>query len=79
MFNAYWEALTFEVPRSDIRPYGWQRCVDTALSSPDDFRTLDEAPPVREGFYCVQPRSCAVLASPWAPAAVEIMADGSNR
>jgi isoamylase len=75
MFNAYWEPLTFEVPRGGARPYGWQRCVDTALSSPDDFRSLDEAPPVTDGFYCVQPRSCAVLASLWAPAEAAIKAE----
>jgi glycogen operon protein len=75
MFNAYCEPLTFEVPRGGARPYGWQRCVDTALSSPDDFRTLDEAPPVVDGSYCVQPRSCVVLASPWAPAEAAIMAE----
>jgi glycogen operon protein len=75
MFNAYWEPLTFEVPRGGARPYGWQRCVDTALPSPEDFCALDEAPPVADGSYCVQPRSCAVLASPWAPAEAAIMAE----
>ena len=39
MFNAYWEPLTFELPRGGATPHGWQRCVDTALSSPDDFCT----------------------------------------
>jgi isoamylase len=75
MFNAYSEPLTFELPRGGARPYGWQRCVDTALPSPEDFCTLDEAPPVADGSYCVQPRSCAVLASPWAPAEAAIMAE----
>jgi glycogen operon protein len=68
MFNAYREPLTFELPRGGATPYGWQRCVDTALSSPDDFCTLDDAPPVPGGTYCLQPRSCAVLATLWAPA-----------
>jgi glycogen operon protein len=75
MFNAYWEPLTFEVPRGSTRPYRWRRCVDTALPPPEDFHTLDEAPPVTGGIYRVQPRSCAVLASPWAPADFALMAE----
>jgi isoamylase len=67
MFNAYWEPLTFELPRAGARPYEWQRYVDTALPSPNDFCAVDEAPRVTNGTYCVQPRSCAVLASPCAP------------
>ena len=37
MFNAYWEPLTFELPRGGDEPYQWQRWVDTALPSPDDI------------------------------------------
>ena len=43
-------------------PYRWQRCVDTALPSPDDICMLEEAPPVSDS-YRVQPRSCVVLVS----------------
>jgi glycogen operon protein len=64
MFNAYWEPLTFELPRGDARPYQWRRCIDTALPPPDDSCTLDEAPPVTDGTYRVQSRSCVVLVSP---------------
>ena len=67
MFNAYWEPLTFELPWGGGEPYRWQRCVDTALQPPDDFRPLDEAPPVTSGAYRVQPRSCVVLVSQLAP------------
>jgi isoamylase len=69
MFNAYWEPLTFELPAGDDAPYRWQRCVDTALASPDDFRMFEEAPAVADSTYCVQPRSCVVLASQLAPGA----------
>jgi isoamylase len=62
MFNACGEPLTFELPSGE--PYRWQRCVDTALPSPDDYRPLDEAPLVTEGTYCVASRSCVVLVSP---------------
>jgi glycogen operon protein len=62
MFNAWREPLTFELPRGE--PYRWQRCVDTALPSPDDYRPLPEAPLVTEGTYRVAPRSCVVLVSP---------------
>ena len=62
MFNAYWEPLTFELPPGPDEPYRWQRCVDTALPSPDDICMLEEAPLVSES-YRVQPRSCVVLVS----------------
>jgi glycogen operon protein len=62
MFNACWEPLTFELPSAADEPYRWQRCVDTALPSPNDICMLEEAPPVSES-YPVQPRSCVVLVS----------------
>jgi glycogen operon protein len=63
MFNAWSEPLTFELPTGE--PYRWQRCVDTALPSPDDYRPLPEAPLVTEAAYRVAPRSCVVLVSPF--------------
>jgi glycogen operon protein len=63
MFNAYWEPLTFELPRGSDEPYRWQRCVDTALPSPDDFCAPDDGAPVTAGTYLVQPRSCVLLVS----------------
>ena len=62
MFNAYWEPLTFALPPGLDEPYRWQRCVDTALSSPDDICMPEEAPAVSDS-YRVQPRSCVVLVS----------------
>jgi glycogen operon protein len=63
MFNAYWEPLTFELPPV---PAGsresWRRCIDTALPSPDDISLWDEAQPVTQPTYTLQPRSVALLA-----------------
>ncbi len=63
MFNAYWEPLTFELPRCSGRPYRWLRCVDTALESPDDFCPPEEGLPVMDGTYRAEPHSCVVLLS----------------
>jgi glycogen operon protein len=64
MLNAYWEPLTFELPAAaNGGPPSWQRCIDTALPSPDDFRPWEEAPPVSGTSYVVQPRSLAFLVS----------------
>jgi glycogen operon protein len=62
MFNSYWEALTFELPVTPAGGRRWQRCIDTALSSPDDIRTLDEARAVDGSRYVVAPRSVVLLA-----------------
>jgi len=61
--NAFWEALTFELPpvpegARDI----WRRCIDTALASPDDIHPWLAAPPHAELSYRVQPRSVVLLA-----------------
>jgi isoamylase len=61
MFNAYWEPLAFELPAP---PAGrcWRRCIDTALTSPDDIRPLDDAPGHTRDSYLAQPRSVVLLA-----------------
>jgi glycogen operon protein len=66
MLNAYWEPLAFTLPHGTEEPYRWQRLVDTALRSPDDFSPLESAPFVSDGAYEVQPRSCVVLAAQFA-------------
>ena len=67
MFNAYWEPLSFELPTIDRHrggePHRWRRCLDTALETPRDFCTLEDAPPVAGDAYLVQPRSCVLLVS----------------
>jgi glycogen operon protein len=63
MFNAYWEALTFELPPAPgSGRQGWRRCIDTVLPSPDDIQRWQHAPDVAASSYTVQPRSVAVLA-----------------
>jgi glycogen operon protein len=62
MFNSYWESLTFELPPTPDGGQRWHRCIDTALASPDDIRTLDEASAVAGSRYVVEPRSVVLLA-----------------
>jgi isoamylase len=67
MFNAYWEALTFELPRPGNRPQGWRRCIDTFLPSPDDIQRWQDAREIAGSSYTVQPRSVVVLAMALVP------------
>ena len=62
MFNAYWEPLTFELPLVSAAHPSWRRCIDTALSSPDDIGGWKHAPIVHSPTYAVQARSIVVLA-----------------
>jgi isoamylase len=62
MLNAYWEALTFELPAVPGPLDRWRRCIDTSLASPDDVRRWEEAPPVEAAAYVVQPRTIALVA-----------------
>ena len=65
MLNAYWEPLTFELPRvPDESQQRWRRCVDTALASPEDFYTWEKAPSLAQTTYVVQPRSVVFLVLP---------------
>jgi isoamylase len=63
MLNAYWEPLTFELPKRPPKSqHAWRRCIDTALSPPDDICHWDTAPVVSRGTYVAQPRSIVLLA-----------------
>jgi len=65
MLNAYWEALTFELPPVPVESQEkWRRCIDTGLASPDDFQPWDKAPVVEQANYVVQPRSMVFLVLP---------------
>jgi isoamylase len=61
MLNAYWEPLTFELPLPVASPEPWRRWLDTSLASPDDICRWQDAPPVRQTHYVVQPRSIVVV------------------
>jgi glycogen operon protein len=61
MLNAYWEALTFDLPPLPHQT-PWLRVVDTALPAPDDFHDLPDAPPVVGTRYRVEARAVALLA-----------------
>jgi glycogen operon protein len=62
MINAYWEEMEFEVPSvTGPSDTGWMRWIDTALESPDDICTWDDAEAVRKTVYPVQSRSVVVL------------------
>jgi glycogen operon protein len=68
IFNAYWEALEFELPAPPAGASGhWRRCVDTALASPDDIRLPGEAEPIVDGHYRAEARSVVVLTLPLEP------------
>ena len=65
MFNAYWEALDFELPPVvDSARDRWRRWVDTFLESPHDLVDWNDAPIVAGSTYRVEPRSVVLLFAP---------------
>ena len=61
MFNAYWEALDFELPPApEAAVSGWQRWIDTSREAFEDI-TDAAAPPVPGTQYRVAPRSVVAL------------------
>jgi glycogen operon protein len=58
IFNAYWEALTFELSKPPEGP--WRRWIDTALDSPNDIVLWENAAAVSE-TYLAEARSVVVL------------------
>jgi glycogen operon protein len=62
IFNAYWEALEFELPSVRNRDATlWHRWIDTYLDSPEDIVDWQKAPVVRASTYRAGPRSVVVL------------------
>jgi isoamylase len=62
MLNAYWERLTYALPTvSEQGLRRWLRWIDTALPSPDDISTWENAPAVPGPTYIVEPRSAVIL------------------
>ena len=63
MLNAYWEPLMFELPPVPAEsPQRWRRCIDTALVSPDDINSWEQAPSIEQATYVAQARSVVLLA-----------------
>jgi glycogen operon protein len=60
MINAYWEELEFHVQEGITQE--WERIVDTALPSPDDFS--DRGVPLEQTKCTLAPRSIVVLRRP---------------
>jgi glycogen operon protein len=62
IFNAYWEALAFELP---AQKHGagqpWRRWIDTSLESPLDIQDWPAAAVVAGRTYRAGPRSVVVL------------------
>jgi glycogen operon protein len=64
IFNSYWEALDFELPRiEEGKEESWSRWIDTSLETPEDIVAWEEAPPVSGYTYQAGPRSVVVLFS----------------
>jgi isoamylase len=60
--NAYWEALSYELPDlPDKADGGWRRFLDTAIPSPGDICGETEAVLLEECTYLAQPRSVVLL------------------
>jgi isoamylase len=60
ILNAYWEPLTFELPK----PAGdgsWKRWIDTGLDSPNDIVAWKSAPAVSGNSYRAEARSVVML------------------
>jgi isoamylase len=60
IFNAYWEALEFELPPATLQD-PWRRWIDTGLDSPQDIVEWNNAPPVTTRTYQAESRSVVVL------------------
>ena len=61
MFNAYWEALDFDLPAAPAGAVGWRRWIDTSLDSPADILEGAAACSVPGTQYRVAPRSVVAL------------------
>ena len=62
IFNAYWEALDFELPRLDnAGEVRWRRWVDTALESPHDIVEWETAQSIPGYVYRAESRSVVML------------------
>ena len=64
IFNAYWEALDFELPRlNSAGGVRWRRWIDTAIDSPHDIVEWEAAQSVPGYTYRAESRSVVMLIS----------------
>jgi glycogen operon protein len=62
IFNAYWEPLEFELPRTENgKQMLWRRWIDTFQEPPQDIVPWESALPVKGYTYRAGPRSAIVL------------------
>jgi glycogen operon protein len=62
IFNAYWEALEFDLPAEGcVASRPWRRWIDTSLESPHDIQDWPAAPVVTGRTFRAGPRSVVVL------------------
>ena len=62
IFNAYWQALNFELPRlNNAAENPWRRWIDTALDSPHDILEWAKAEPLHGYNYRTESRSVVML------------------
>ena len=59
IFNAYWEAIRFQVPSLPASSNGWQRIIDTSRLSPEDINLHPESNKI--SYYEVAARSSVLL------------------
>ena len=59
IFNAYWEAIRFEIPSLPANSNGWQRIIDTSQLSPEDIDLHPESNKISS--YEVAARSSVLL------------------
>ncbi|MDD2759175.1 MAG: glycogen debranching enzyme, partial [Methylomonas sp.] len=62
IFNSYWEALDFELPKEyQGSRLEWARVIDTALPAPDDCIDAEQAQRIDTETYVAQSRSTVML------------------
>lgn len=62
-FNAFWEALEFELPPLERENGTWNQVIDTDSAPPDDIFDSTSSPVVSSNTIVVPARSCACLVS----------------
>ena len=61
ILNAYWEPMSFELPKLTNQGLVWRRWIDTALESPNDIVEWRQSQPVPGGEYRTGSRSVVIL------------------